>query len=158
VNTKIQTALAAVALCAMMPAAAFAAGTAQGTVTVSANVAQDCILSVPSTTLALGTVDPLTATTPDATPSSVSVKCNAGSIYTIGLGATAGATPAFATQTFAMNNGAHTLNYTAGLQSYGATAPSPTAAVTDALTLAIVSSQDAYVGNYAGSFFVTVAF
>jgi spore coat protein U-like protein len=159
VNTKIQAALAAVALCAMMPASAFAATQSQA-VNVSATVATDCALSVPSGTIALGAVDPLTPFTPAATLSSVSVNCNAGSAYTIGFGSVANTAPALTTTTFSMNNTTttgHSLNYTASLASYGATAPS-SSAVTDALTLAIVSGQDAYFGNYAGSFFVTVAF
>jgi spore coat protein U-like protein len=156
VNTKIQAALAAVALCAMMPASAFAATVSQA-VNVSATVATDCALSVPSGTIALGAVDPLTPFTPAATASSVSVNCNAGSVYTIGFGSAANTAPAITTTTFSMNNAGHTLNYTAALASYGAMAPS-SLAVPDALTLAIVPGQDAYAGSYAGSFYVTVAF
>jgi spore coat protein U-like protein len=155
-NTRFFAAFASLALCAVVPTSAFATQST-GTVNVSASVSPDCILSVPSGTLALGAVDPLLSSTPAATSSSVSVQCNAGSPYTIGLGATAGATPAFATTSLAMANGTHNLNYTAALASYGATAPSSTL-VTDALTLTIGSGQNAFVGAYSGSFVVTVVF
>jgi spore coat protein U-like protein len=156
-NTKFLAAFASLTLCAVVPASAFATTPQSQSVSVSATVATDCALSVPSVAIPLGSVDPLTNSVPPATTSSVSVNCNAGSAYTIGLGASANTAPTLAATQFTMTSNGHALNYTASLQSYGAT-PTSSAAVPDVLTLAILTPQDAYVGSYAGSFFVTIAF
>ena len=147
----------------------FAAGTANGTLTVTGTVLPTC--SVTSGNLSFGTTIPTTISSPITTSTNVSVTCSSGTPYSVmmGLGTASGATKTARK----MLSGSNVMTYGLYTDSAYANAWSDTVAATPDNTTVqgngngsgqIVSifgkipAQTVVAGNYSDSVVITVSY
>lgn len=147
----------------------------QRTVSASATVVKDCVVSSAASTLDFGNIDfikPPASRVQHANPAgSMKLKCNQGTSWHVGLDSN-GTTGSFASQQFTdvqgtmtgANNPAHTLDFTMSIPAgicncqSGTQTGNSTAQTTVFFTASLVSNQDPPVDTYSGSLVATIFF